>query len=78
MADVSTLNASFLVFNATVQSQDLSSVQLGKTENAGFKDAIQSAANKLDNNKADNQVKSDSIKDDTLTEKTDIKSVIKE
>jgi len=78
MADVSTLNASFLVFNATVQSQDLSSVQLGKTENAGFKDAIQSAANKLDNNKADDQVKSDSIKDDTLTEKTDIKSVIKE
>ena len=78
MADVSTLNASFLVFNATVQSQDLSSVQLGKTENAGFKDAIQSAANKLDNNKADDQVKSDSIKDDTLTEKSDIKSVIKE
>ena len=78
MADVSTLNASFLVFNATVQSQDLSSVQLGKTENAGFKDAIQSAANKLDNNKADDQVKSDSIKDDTLTEKADIKSVIKE
>ena len=78
MADVSTLNTSFLVFNATMQSQDLSSIQLGKTENAGFKDVMKSAVKQNDDFKAEDSVKSDSIQKDTLTDNKDIKTIVKD